>query len=152
MKAFNFRLETLLRLKMASRERSLIDYAKSIRERQDVEDQLLKANEYIHTLEKKLSEKQKLNFRANDLNSLISGLEDARGVVKEISAELNRKKTMEASRRKIFLKKDSESKSLDRLKERQTYEHIEIESKKEERELDDVIGSRYLYDRANPVL
>jgi len=152
MKTFNFRLETLLRLKSASRERSLIDYAKSIRDRQDVEDQLSKANEYIFSLEKKLAEKQKLNFRANDLNSIIVGLEAARGVAIEISAELNRKKTLEASRKKLFLKKDSECKSLDRLKERQTYEHIEIESKKEERELDDVIGSRYLYDRANPVL
>ena len=152
MKAFNFRLETLLRLKRASRESSLIDYAKSIRDRQRVEDQLLKANEYIRFLEKKLEEKQKLNFRANDLNSIIAGLEDARGVVEDISTDLNRKKNLEASRRELFLKKDSESKSLDRLKERQTYEHIEIESKKEERELDDVIGARYLYDRANTVL
>jgi len=31
-------------------------------------------------------------------------------------------------------------------------EHLETETKKEEHELEDVIGARYLYDRANPVV
>ena len=46
--------------------------------------------------------------------------------------------------------KDSESKSLERLKDRQMNEHILFEAKKEEQELDDVIGARYLYERSNP--
>jgi flagellar export protein FliJ len=57
---------------------------------------------------------------------------------------------LEESRRKLFVQKDSESKSLDRLKDRQMHEHIELEAKKEEQELDDVIGARYLYERSNP--
>ena len=52
--------------------------------------------------------------------------------------------------RKLFVKKDSESKSLGRLKDRQMNEHIQMEAKKEELELDDVIGARYLYERSNP--
>ena len=38
MRVFNFRLATLLRLKEASREKSLLEYAKSIQERQQTED------------------------------------------------------------------------------------------------------------------
>jgi flagellar export protein FliJ len=152
MRAFNFRLATLLRLREASREKSLLDYAKSIHERQQTEDRLKRASEYVETLEFKLSEKQKLSFNANELEALIGGLDHARSVVTNLSTELSRKKTLEESRRKLFVKKDSESKSLGRLKDRQMNEHIQMEAKKEELELDDVIGARYLYERSNPVI
>ena len=152
MRAFNFRLATLLRLREASREKSLLDYAKSIHERQQTEDRLKRASKYVVTLEFKLSEKQKLSFNANELEALIGGLDHARSVVTNLSTELSRKKTLEESRRKLFVKKDSESKSLGRLKDRQMNEHIQMEAKKEELELDDVIGARYLYERSNPVI
>ena len=150
MRAFNFKLGTLLRLREASREKSLLDYAKSIHERQQTEDRLMRASEYVSTLEFKLNEKQKLSFNANELEAMISGLDHARSVVRDLSTELSRKKTLEESRRKLFVHKDSESKSLERLKDRQMNEHILFEAKKEEQELDDVIGARYLYERSNP--
>ena len=150
MRAFNFKLGTLLRLREASREKSLLDYAKSIYERQQTEDRLMRASEYVSTLEFKLNEKQKLSFNANELEAMISGLDHARSVVRDLSTELSRKKTLEESRRKLFVHKDSESKSLERLKDRQMNEHILFEAKKEEQELDDVIGARYLYERSNP--
>ena len=152
MKAFRFRLETLLRLKDASRERALQDYAISIKIRQEWEAKLDRAVGYIAELENMLSEKQKLNFRASDLASIQMHLEQARQEVESFTLEVSRKKALEESRRTIFLKKESESKSLLRLKERQMSEHLEMETKKEEHELEDVIGARYLYDRANPVL
>ena len=152
MKAFRFRLETLLRLKDASRERALQDYAVAINMRQEWEAKLDNAIEYVKGLENMLSEKQKLNFRASDLASIHLSLEQARQEVESCTLEVSRKKALEESRRTIFLKKESESKSLLRLKERQLDEHLEIETKKEEHELEDVIGARYLFDRANPVL
>lgn len=127
-----------------------MDYAKSIHERQQTEDRLMRASEYVSTLEFKLNEKQKLSFNANELEAMISGLDHARSVVRDLSTELSRKKTLEESRRKLFVHKDSESKSLERLKDRQMNEHILFEAKKEEQELDDVIGARYLYERSNP--
>jgi len=152
MKAFRFRLETLLRLKDASRERALQDYAVAINMRQEWEAKLDNAIGYVAGLENMLSEKQKLNFRASDLASIHLSLEQARHEVESFTLEVSRKKALEESRRTIFLKKESESKSLLRLKERQLDEHLEIETKKEEHELEDVIGARYLFDRANPVL
>ena len=150
MRVFNFRLATLLRLREASREKSLLEYAKSIQERQHTEDRLSRANEYVSTLQFKLNEKQKVSFNPNELEAVMRGLDNARAVVRDLSTELSRKKTLEESRRKLFVQKDSESKSLDRLKDRQMHEHIELETKKEEQELDDVIGARYLYERSNP--
>ena len=150
MRAFNFRLATLLRLREASREKSLLDYAKSIHERQQTEDRLNRASEYVSTLEVKLNEKQEHSFNAGELEAMIGGLDHARSVVRDLSTELSRKKTLEDSRRKLFVQKDSESKSLDRLKDRQMNDHVKLEAKKEEQELDDVIGARYLYERSNP--
>ena len=91
MRAFNFKLGTLLRLREASREKSLLDYAKSIHERQQTEDRLMRASEYVSTLEFKLNEKQKLSFNANELEAMI-GLDHARSVVRDLSTELSRKK------------------------------------------------------------
>ena len=152
MKAFRFRLETLLRLKDASRERALQDYAVAIQMRQESETKLKNAVGYVEGLENKLSEKRKVNFRASELSSIQMSLEQARQEVEGFTVEVSRQKALEESRRSIFLKKESESKSLLRLKERQLDEHLEIETKKEEHELEDVIGARYLFDRANPVL
>ncbi len=150
MRAFNFRLATLLRLREASREKSLLDYAKSIHERQQTEDRLNRASEYVSKLEVKLNEMQKLSFNASELEAMIGGLDHARSVLRDLSIELSRKKTLEESRRRLFVQKDSESKSLDRLKDRQMNDHVKLEAKKEEQELDDVIGARYLYERSNP--
>ena len=150
MRAFNFRLATLLRLREASREKSLLDYAKSIHERQQTEDRLNRASEYVSKLEFKLNEMQKLSFNASELEAMIGGLDHARSVLRDLSIELSRKKTLEESRRRLFVQKDSESKSLDRLKDRQMNDHVKLEAKKEEQELDDVIGARYLYERSNP--
>jgi flagellar export protein FliJ len=150
MRAFNFRLATLLRLREASREKSLLDYAKSIHERQQTEDRLNRASEYVSKLEVKLNEMQKLSFNASELEAMIGGLDHARSVLRDLSIELSRKKTLEESRRRLFVQKDSESKSLDRLKDRQMSDHVKLEAKKEEQELDDVIGARYLYERSNP--
>ena len=149
MRAFNFRLATLLRLREAAREKSLMDYANSIQDRQQTEYRLNRASEYVSSLEFKLYEQQKISFSANELEAMIGGLDHARSVVRDLSTELSRKKSLEESRRKLFVQRDSESKSLEHLKDRQMNEHIEIEAKKEERELDDVIGARYLYERSN---
>ena len=152
MKAFKFKLQTLLKLREASRERALLDYAKSIQERQQIEANLDKAIAHVDSLENFVGDKQKTNFRANDLTSLIGSIEDARNKVESLSTDLSQQKTIEESRRKIFLTKNTDSESLQNLKDRQTSEHIDLETKKEERELDDIIGARYLYDRVNPVM
>ena len=110
MKAFRFRLETLLRLKDASRERALQDYAISIKIRQEWEAKLDRAVGYIAELENMLSEKQKLNFRASDLASIQMRLEQARQEVESFTLEVSRKKALEESRRTIFLRKKARAK------------------------------------------
>ena len=44
---------------------------------------------------------------------------------------------------------DSQCKAVDRLQEKQKEEHYFNENKKEQLELEDVIGSRFLFQRIN---
>jgi flagellar biosynthesis chaperone FliJ len=47
------------------------------------------------------------------------------------------------------MKADSSFKSFLRLKEKKREEHMGIESKKEETEMDDLIGARFIYNQSN---
>ena len=62
---------------------------------------------------------------------------------------LNQAKEMQVSRRKIFLEKDSQYKSIQQLQEKQKEDHYFNENKKEQLELEDIIGSRFLFQRIN---
>ena len=52
---------------------------------------------------------------------------------------------VECSKKGIFLKADSAHKSILRLKDKQNESHVRNQLKKEERELDDIINSRYQF-------
>ena len=54
---------------------------------------------------------------------------------------------MESARRKVFLQKEAEFKVLDRFKERKASEHLSNEQKKEEKEQEDIISSRFVFNR-----
>ena len=112
MRAFNFRLATLLRLREASREKSLLDYAKSIHEREQTEDRLNRASEYVSTLEVKLNEKQKLSFNASELEAMIGGLDHARSVVRDLSTELSRKRLWKNPEESYLFKKIAKVRAL----------------------------------------
>ena len=55
MKAFSFRLESLLQLREASREKALVGYAKSINARQKIEVELNDLNEVLTKLHKDIT-------------------------------------------------------------------------------------------------
>jgi hypothetical protein len=64
--------------------------------------------------------------------------------------ELSSLSSIESSRRKVFLQKEADFKSLDRYKERKAGEHLAYELKKEEKEQEDIISSRFVFNRAHP--
>jgi hypothetical protein len=56
---------------------------------------------------------------------------------------------METAKRKLYLQADSEYKSLLKLKDNQRIEHLENETKKEEMELESIIGSRFVFNHSS---
>jgi flagellar export protein FliJ len=71
---------------------------------------------------------------------------------KEIIIDLNSKvadsKNIESAKRNLYLRADSNCKSLLKLKEKKKEEHLKSEEKKEESELEDIIGSRFVFNQS----
>ena len=149
MRSFHFKLKALLSLKENKREQALTKFVQSIKEVLKLEEQLSEAQKKYHTVQEKLKERQKGVFRRDQIEALQSSLLLERENVSEITLLLNRAKEMQNSRRKIFLDHDSQYKAIDRLQEKQRDEHFFNENRKEQLELEDVIGSRFLFQRIN---
>ena len=149
MRSFHFKLKALLSLKENKREQALTKFVQSIKEVLKLEEQLSESQKKYHAVQEKLKERQKGVFRRDQIEALQSSLLLERENVSEITLLLNRAKEMQNSRRKIFLDHDSQYKAIDRLQEKQRDEHFYNENKKEQLELEDVIGSRFLFQRIN---
>ncbi len=149
MRSFHFKLKALLSLKENNREQALTKFVQSIKEVLKLEEQLSESQKKYHAVQEKLKERQKGVFRRDQIEALQSSLLLERENVSEITLLLNRAKEMQNSRRKIFLDHDSQYKAIDRLQEKQRDEHFFNENRKEQLELEDVIGSRFLFQRIN---
>ncbi len=149
MRSFHFKLKALLSLKENKREQALTKFVQSIKEVLKLEEQLSESQKKYHAVQEKLKERQKGVFRRDQIEALQSSLLLERENVSEITLLLNRAKEMQNSRRKIFLDHDSQYKAIDRLQEKQRDEHFFNENRKEQLELEDVIGSRFLFQRIN---
>ena len=149
MRSFHFKLKALLSLKENKREQALAKFAQSIKEVQRLDEHLFEAKKKYDAVEEKLKERQKGVFRRDQIEALQSSLLLEKENVSEAKLQFNRAKEMQNSRRKIFLDHDSQYKAIDRLREKQKEEHYFNENKKEQLELEDVIGSRFLFQRIN---
>ena len=149
MRSFHFKLKALLSLKENKREQALTKFVQSIKEVLKLEEQLSESQKKYHAVQEKLKERQKGVFRRDQIEALQSSLLLERENVSEATLLLSRAKEMQNSRRKIFLDHDSQYKAIDRLQEKQRDEHFFNENKKEQLELEDVIGSRFLFQRIN---
>ena len=149
MRSFHFKLKALLSLKENKREQALAKFAQSIKEVQRLDEHLFEAKKKYDAVEEKLKERQKGVFRRDQIEALQSSLLLEKENVSEAKLQFNRAKEMQNSRRKIFLDHDSQYKAIDRLREKQKEEHYFNENKKEQLELEDVISSRFLFQRIN---
>lgn len=149
MKSFNFKLKALLRLKETKREQALSKFARSIKEVQRLEENLAIAENKYQIVLDLLGQRQKGTFRGEEIESLQSSLLIERENVSKTIILLNQAKEIQNSRRKIFMDVDSQFKAIDRLQEKQKEQHFFNENKKEQLELEDVIGSRFLFQRIN---
>ena len=151
MKAFNFRLKTLMHLRESARQQSLKSYGESIQDfnrlgksLQDSEDQLKELQNYI-------KRKRSSDFYGQDEQNHQRTVVESKNKIIELHGELQNAKKIQDAKRNLFLKADAEFKSLEKLKTMQKAEHSRNQLKKEENEIDDIIGSRFAYN-LNPPL
>jgi len=150
MRSFTFRLETLLRLRKNARDRALAEYAMSIEKRELAESKVEEADLYLFKLNKNLSAKSQRLFLGNEMLAFQEQIKNAKILKDKFVRELSSLSSIESSRRNVFLQKEADFKSLDRYKERKAGEHLAYELKKEEKEQEDIISSRFVFNRAHP--
>ena len=143
MRAFHFRLQALLNLREIAREEALTAYAKSIRRRELEEKELAACSDRLEKLRGEIAIRRSEGFTGAEQSAYLRAVSLAKERIQRQRGKLERARRSEEEARTGFLKADGDEKSLTRLKERREEEHFSTELKKEERELEDVISTRY---------
>ena len=147
MRAFNFRLETLLHLRELSKDRALASYGEAVSIRKKANDQLLHAQEALDELQREIALRRSVGFDGSSQGAFNRSLLAAKERIIARNTDLQRACKLEEAKRSLFLEAERAFKSMSKLKEKRKEEHVLSESKKEESELDDVIGARFLTKR-----
>lgn len=146
MKAFKFRLETLLHLREISRDKALSQYAHAINLRQDKEKELRDSELRLLELQFQISEKRKNSFTGSKQEAFDLSVKHAKERILDANKNLQQSIQTEKAKKGIYLNSNSEYKSLLKLKEKQFEIHVRNETLKEERELEDIIGGRFVFN------
>ena len=149
MRAFEFRLETLLHLRELAKDKAIAEYGLAVSKREEAENALREANDGLRDLRDEIGIRRSVGFSGNDQEVFNRSLVLAKERIVDCNAKVMDAGKIEIAKRDLYLQADSSYKSLLKLKEKKREEHIEYESKKEEMELEDIIGSRFVFNQAS---
>lgn len=149
MRAFEFRLETLLHLRELAKDKAIAEYGLAVSKREDAENALREANDGLRDLRDEIGIRRSVGFSGNDQEVFNRSLVLAKERIVDCNAKVMDAGKIEIAKRDLYLQADSSYKSLLKLKEKKREEHIEYESKKEEMELEDIIGARFVFNQAS---
>jgi flagellar export protein FliJ len=147
MKAFTFRLETLLHLREMSRDKAIKDYAIAISNRENAEIDLNSAVSSLKELNTVIHQKRAIGFSGFEQETFNQSILRIKEEIIDLNSKLADSKNIEVVKRKLYLEADSNCKSLLKLKEKKKDEHFKTEERKEESELEDIIGARFVFNQ-----
>ncbi len=148
MKAFTFRLETLLHLREMSKDRAIKEYALAISKREKLEVDLKKAVKMLEGLNSEINERRARGFSGFEQDGFNQSILRSKEMIIDLNSKVAHSKNIESAKRKLYLLADSNCKSILKLKEKKKEEHIKSEEKKEETELEDIIGARFVFNQS----
>ena len=148
MKAFTFRLETLLHLREISKDRAIKEYAQAISKREKLELDLKKAVKMLELLNAEINERRASGFSGFEQDGFNKSILRSKEIIIDLNSKVADSKNIESAKRNLYLRADSNCKSLLKLKEKKKVEHLKSEEKKEESELEDIIGSRFVFNQS----
>ena len=146
MKAFSFKLHTLLQLRKASREKALHAYGKAVHESEMLENDLVRKKSALQTLHDLIKQKRSNYFFGQEEESYQRNISSVKNEILSVHKSLKNSQEIREAKRKLFLKAEAEFKSLEKLREKQKFEHDQSEQKKEESQIDDIISARFSYN------
>ena len=127
----------------------MAQFASSVKKVKNLVDELGKTRANYESVLKLVLQKQQNDFSGVQIQALQNSLNLEREKLEQIELQLKQAKSIQESRRNIFVNKDSEHKAILRLSEKQKDEHYQKEYQKEQKELEDITGSRFLFQRIN---
>ena len=148
MKAFTFRLETLLHLREMAKDRASKDYAVAISTRENFEHELRGAVKNLEALNYEITGKRAIGFSGFEQEAFNQSILLSKETIIDLNSKVADSRNIETAKRKLYLLADSNCKSLLKLKEKQQEEHLKFEQKKEESELEDIIGARFVFNHS----
>jgi flagellar export protein FliJ len=141
-------LETLLHLREISKDRAIKEYAQAISKREKLELDLKKAVKMLEVLNAEINERRASGFSGFEQDGFNQSILRSKEVIIDLNSKVADSKNIESAKRNLYLRADSNCKSLLKLKEKKKEEHLKSEEKKEESELEDIIGSRFVFNQS----
>ena len=148
MKAFSFRLETLLHLREMAKDKAIAEYGLSLSRREDAEKALNERKREMEDLRDEIGRRRSTGFSGSEQNAYNRSIERAKEAIIDYNSKVEEAKKIVLAKRELFLRADSQFKSMLKLKEKQRDQHIEVETKKEEMQLEDIISSRFVFNQS----
>ena len=135
-----------MHLREIARDKALAAYAKAINQRQEREKALEVCRFHLENLQVQIGEKRKDSFAGSSEEAFDLSVKTAKERIIDAHKDLQESLHSENAKKGIYLKADSEHKGLLKLKEKQLQEHVRRESLREERQLEDIIGGRFVFN------
>ena len=148
MKAFSFRLETLLHLREMAKDKAIADYGLAIAKREASQNVLQERKLRLEDLREEIGRRRSTGFSGSEQSSYNRSIDRAKEAIIDANSNFEEAKKIAQAKRELYLIADSQFKSLLKLKEKQRDRHIKIETKKEEMQLEDIISSRFVFNQS----
>ncbi|MCH2155181.1 MAG: flagellar FliJ family protein [Opitutales bacterium] len=143
MRRFNFKLQGFLSLKSNAEEKALDAYARSMQERQLVEQRLDDLKNFFVMTQKQQVERREHGMDAWQFQHDFVALASIRDEIQETENALKEALDKEAAFRTEFLNAKAEREMVDRLRQKKEDEFYEEMRRREELELEEIAMTRH---------
>ena len=96
-----------------------------------------------------ISRQAATGFSGHEQENFNQSINRTKGEIIDFNSKLAESKNIESANRKMYLEADSNCKSLLKLKQNKRSEHLKTEEKKEETELENIIGARFVFNKTS---
>ena len=118
MKAFNFKLKTLLKLRQAFKEKALFNYGKAVHEAEEMQHSLSSLNHKLEDLHSSIKHRREKSFYGPEEEHYQRSIISVKNQILNLHSKLKSAHEIREAKRKYSFKADADVKSLEKLKER----------------------------------
>ncbi|GAB4283493.1 MAG: hypothetical protein Tsb0018_11220 [Opitutales bacterium] len=147
MRAFRFRLESILTLRRQKEDIARLSYAEAVRARVQVEEERSMLVDQMHQLEGSIAETRGKRFLASIQAGYHQSLEYARDRIKDCDRKLERIQAHEKKAFDAYTRAKQSRELLDRSRERSWNQYKAEQIRAEEIEVEELANARYCRNR-----